>query len=64
MGCRKEGVEYSLRREEFGGRFPCFSSQLHIPEGRRDFCPYLALMGSVMALVHDGDFSSARLILF
>jgi len=37
-----EGVEYSLGKEEFGGLCPGFSSQLHFPEGRRDFCPRLA----------------------
>ena len=29
-------------KEECGGRLPRFSSQLHFPTGRRDFCPYLA----------------------
>ena len=26
-----------------------FSSQLHLPEIRRSFCPYVVLLGSVMA---------------
>ena len=28
-------------------------------EGRRDFCPHLALIGKVMVLVHDGYYLSA-----
>ena len=35
----------------------------HLSKGSRDFCPYLALMESVTALVHDGIFLAARLIL-
>ena len=45
------------------GRISWFSSQFHLPKGRRDFRPYLALIRSVMASVHDGYFLSARLIL-
>ena len=63
VGCQNEGVEYPLGREWFGGCISWFSSQLHLPEGRRDFCPYLALIVSLMVLVHDGNFLSARLIL-
>jgi len=37
-----EGMEQSLGKEEFAGCIPCYSSQLHLPEGKRDFCPYLA----------------------
>ena len=33
------------------------------PEGRRDFCPYLVLIGSIMASAHDGSFLSAWLML-
>jgi len=54
-----------IRKEGFGDwvLIPNFPFQLHVQEGRRDFCPHLALIGSVMALVHDGYFLSAWLIL-
>ena len=45
------------------GLYSVISFQLHLPEGRRDFCPYLALIRSVMVSIHDGNFLSARLIL-
>ena len=56
VGCRNEGVDYSLGREGFGDHIPWFSSQLRLPEGRRDFCPYLVLIRSVRASGHDGNF--------
>ena len=31
-----------------------FSSQLHLPEIRRSFCPYVVLLGYVMAQGHGG----------
>lgn len=38
-----EWAEYSLRKEGFGGiDLPDFSSQLHFPEGRKNFGPCLA----------------------
>ena len=50
-------------KEELAGRLPWFSSQLHFPTGRRDFCPYLALIRSVMALVRDGNLFSILILL-
>ena len=47
-GHTNEGAEYSLGKEEFGGCIFWFLSQLHLPKGRRDFCPYLALFRSVV----------------
>ena len=44
MGCENECTEYSLERKGFGVIFPDFSSQLHLPEKRRDFCPYLVFI--------------------
>ena len=63
VGRTNEGAEYSLEREVFGGCIPWVLSHRHLCQGRRDFCPYLALIGSVMASVPDGHFLSARLIL-
>ena len=50
--------DYSLGRRGEGGLY----SLIFIPassEGRRDFCPHLALIGRVMVLVHDGYYLSA-----
>ena len=33
-----EGMGYSSEKEEFGGCIRWFSSQLHFPKGRSDFC--------------------------
>ena len=48
-GPTNEGMEYSLGKEGFRGHIPWISSQLHLPEGRRDFCPYFTWIRSVMA---------------
>ena len=39
-------------------------SQLQFPEGRRDFCPYLAEIPRVVVLMHDECFLPAQLILY
>lgn len=40
--------------------FFLFSSQILLAEGKRDFCPYLFLIRSVMPLVYDGYFLSGK----
>ena len=57
------GVEMKGQNIHWGGRVLGSYSLIFIPEGRRDFFPYLISVGSVMALVHDGNFLSAGLIL-
>ena len=57
---RNKWVEHSLRREAFGVYSLTFIPA-PLPQGQKGFCVYLALMESVMALVHDGNFLSARL---
>ena len=48
-------------RKEFGLIFFfLFSSQILLAEGKRDFCPYLFLIRSVMPLVYDGYFLSGK----
>ena len=42
-------------RSSLGVVFPDFHPAPS-PQGRRDFCPYLTLIGSVVALVRDGNF--------
>ena len=42
---------------------PWFSPQLQLPKRRKDFCPYLDLIGSALASMHVGYFLSARLTL-
>ena len=50
--------------EKFGDPIPYFSFQLHLPKGRKNFCLYLSLIGSIMSSVHDGYFLSAQLIYY
>ena len=60
MGCTNEGVEYALGREGFGeSRTQIFILAPPFRE-RRDFCPYVVLMGSVRTSMHDRNFLSAR----
>lgn len=61
----QEGAEWNIHlgKDGFGGHIPLFPSQLHLPKERRNFCSYLALLGSVVASVYDGNFLSARLSL-
>lgn len=51
-------MEYSLGRVGLGVIFPDFH-----PKERRDLCPYLILIRSVIVSVLDEYFSSARLVL-
>ena len=48
---------------KFEGHFPWFSSQLHFARGRSAFCPYLAKIRSVTAMVHE-FFLSVRIIFY
>lgn len=65
LGHTNEGAEYSLAKEGLGRSYsliftPC---PLHLPKGRRDFGPYLALIRSVKALVLDGNLSTKLIVL-
>ena len=62
-GHTHERVEYSLRKVKFWGYFLWFSSPLHLAQGRRAFCPYLAKIRSVAGTVHE-CFLSVRLIFY
>ena len=57
-GRTNEGVEYSLGRRGLES-YSLIFTPAPLPEGRRDFCPYLALIKRFMAMVHDGNFLSA-----
>ena len=48
---------------DFGILFNDFHPQLQLPKRRKDFCPYLDLIGSVLTSMHVGYFLSARLTL-
>ena len=57
MGCRNEGMEYSLGREWFGGvLFFDFPSSSTFPRGGGLFV-LINLDGKCHGLVHDGKFS-------
>ena len=58
--CTNEGVEYAVGREGFGGSRTRIFILAPPCQGRRDFCPYVVLMGSVMTSVHDRNFLPAR----
>ena len=62
MDVEKKRWNIHLGGRGLGVLFPDFH-QPHLPEGRKDFCPYLALIGSIVASVHDKNFLYARLIL-
>ena len=59
-----EWAEYSVGRRDLGGSHSLILTPVPtFQRESRDFCPYLSLIGSVMASVLDGNFLSARLII-
>ena len=54
-GMQMKGRDIHQRRRSLGDLTHWFSSQLHLLQGRRDFCPYLALNRSVMVSVKMGS---------